>query len=140
MKLRSALSAAAVLMAGCGEPQPMEGGFETPDLQAKVSLWGNAPAAGARVWLVRSRGDTAPADVLDSAWSDSSGVARFPGTKLTDRSGLGVEAYTTEYDGLMWIAPNSLATSDSVGLPMNSIVRIRVLRSIGWALPKLNTS
>ncbi len=110
MKSRCALLLAVFLLNGCGDSrQEGGGGFETPDLQARVVTPLGKPAAGARVWLVRSMGDTAPAEVVDSVLTDANGLARFQGQPAS-HANFGIDARS---DALLAMAPRSLALADS---------------------------
>ncbi|HNY29432.1 MAG TPA: hypothetical protein PKO15_00965 [Fibrobacteria bacterium] len=83
----------AFALASCGEVKT--GGFETSDLQARVHRADGSPVASARVWLVRSRGNSAPAIVLDSAWTDVSGEVRFPAPE-DGQNGLGLDVQKSD--------------------------------------------
>ncbi|MBK9576988.1 MAG: hypothetical protein IPK50_03775 [Fibrobacterota bacterium] len=85
--------ASSCALLGCTEDRSAGGGgFETGDLHARVTTPAGKPAARAMVWLVRSNGDTAPATVLDSAWTDPSGLVRLTLASDVDRGGLGLDA------------------------------------------------
>lgn len=134
MTKRSALLlSAAALLSGCGDATHEGGGFETPDIQARVTTPQGAPAAGARVWLVASRGDTAPAQVVDSTLSDSNGIARFRG-QPTDHEIYGIDARSS---GWMGMAPGSLARSDSVTLRLADTGNLAVASDSSGIRPQL---
>lgn len=93
-----ALGALAVLAAlsGCvsdsGGTQA-GGGFETSDLQARITDSAGTPVEGAAIWLVRGDLDPyTPSTALDSALSDSQGIAAFP-ESLAALSRTGLEAW-----------------------------------------------
>lgn len=104
---RCACLAAFALLAACGQLQT--GGFETTDLQARVVRPDGAPVASARAWLVRSRGDTAPAVVLDSGFSDEAGRVRFA-IPADGQGGLGIDVRSGDSLG---IAPRVFASVDT---------------------------
>lgn len=85
--------AGSVALFGCTEDRTAGGGgFETGDLHAVVTTPAGKPAARAQVWLVRTNGKAGAATVLDSAWTDLSGVARLSMPTDVDRSKLGLDA------------------------------------------------
>lgn len=95
--MRRACTAAIALLASCGRLQV--GGFETTDLQARVVRSDGTPVASARAWLVRSRGDSAEAVVLDSGFSDGTGMVRFA-IPVDGQVGLGVDVRLGDSLGL----------------------------------------
>lgn len=105
--IRCARLAVFALLAACGQSQM--GGFETTDLQARVVRSDGAPVASARAWLVRSRGDSAPAVVLDSGFSDESGTVRFA-LPVDGQGGLGIDVRWGDSIGL---APMVFAAADT---------------------------
>lgn len=91
----------ALFFAGCGlERDSGGGGIETGDLHARILAPSGLPAVRALVWLVQSRGDTAPARVLDSTWTDSVGNAIFSQTGKPEASTLGIDARLADSLGI----------------------------------------
>jgi len=78
-KVFLAIAVSALLLTGCEDAQQAGGGIETSDFQARVLAPSGCPVAGARVWLVRSGGDTAPATAIDSAVTGPDGIAKLKG-------------------------------------------------------------
>ena len=109
----------AVLLAGCSTERYQDGGFETSDIQARILTPSGAPAIAARVWLVRSNGDSAPATAIDSLWTDSSGKARFKTARGADRSRLGLDIQSGT---MLAIATGSLMHSDSATVVLSRSV------------------
>lgn len=109
MTRKLALCLASTLLAGCGTHEG-GGGLETGDLTARVVTPTGEPAARARVWLVESLTDSAPAHVLDSALTDSSGQARFHLPNGHSRTGLGLDSRS---DTAIGIVPGALSHSDT---------------------------
>lgn len=99
MKCQAWLAGLGALLLGCTE-RIQEGGFETADLQAFVQRPDGSPVPAARVWLVRSRGDAAPAAVIDSALTDTAGTAKFLFAKDADLSAIGLDAQSGDSLGL----------------------------------------
>lgn len=118
----------ALLVASCGEVKT--GGFETSDLQARVQRRDGTPVASARVWLVRSRGDSAPALALDSSWTDASGLAHFAApadgpvglgldVQREDSMGIAPSVFNSSSNASVLLAPSQKLSflSDSNGTP-----------------------
>lgn len=122
MKTRALVSLALVSLLGCTD-RIQEGGFETSDLQAQVQRPDGTPVTAARVWLVRSRGDSAAAVVIDSTLTDTAGKARFLYEKGADLSLIGLDAQSGDSLGL---APSVFAngTVASVALQETKSVQI----------------
>lgn len=120
MKARTIWLVAMAGLIGCADDRTDDhvadgGGFETGNIQARVTTPSGHPAARAMVWLVSSQGDTAPARVLDSAWTNSVGIAdlRFP--RKTERFKLGLDAKLGDSLG---IVHGSLSHSDSANVAL----------------------
>lgn len=114
----------ALWITSCGEVKT--GGFETSDLQARVHRKDGSPVASARVWLVRSRGDSAPAMALDSSWTDASGLANFP-VPADGPMGLGLDVQREDSLGMAPLAFGStsrasvlLSPSHDLSIPADS--------------------
>ena len=99
----------------CGNSPQEGGGFETSDIQALVVSPSGQPVAGARAWLVRSAGDSAPARVLDSSITDSNGRIHFDASALA-RSGLGIDVQAGSW---MAMAPRELEARNSLTIPLS---------------------
>ncbi len=131
-----ALFAMWALLAGCSlERYEGGGGFETPDLSARVVDTTGRPVFGARVWLVRSNGDSAPASVLDSMQTDSSGRVGFQLPEGASRSILGLDA---ENDDLLGIAPAVFRSTSDARLELRAARSIRADRDSTGAIPELH--
>jgi hypothetical protein len=111
-----------------------EGGFETSDLQARVSTPEGKPAVGARVWLVRDEGNTTPGSVLDSTRTDSTGLAKFSVSKSVDRSRLGLDG---QLDDWMGISTSALRRSDSTRLALAPTESVSIGASSSGELARL---
>lgn len=105
--MRRACAAAALVFASCVGRQV--GGFETTDLQARVVRPDGSPVASARAWLVRSRGDSDAAVVLDSGITDGAGLIRFA-IPVGGTGGLGLDASSGDSLG---IAPLEFSDADT---------------------------
>ncbi len=101
-----------------------EGGFETSDLQAMVVRPDGTPVVAARVWLVSSQGDSAPAKTLDSAYTDSVGQAGFTIAANIDRSLLGLDA---SRDDSLGIAPLCFAHSNLATVRLGETRTVQVV-------------
>ncbi len=111
------------ILLGCSLER-YEGGFETSDLQAMVVRPDGTPVAAARVWLVSSQGDSAPAKALDSAHTDSVGLARFTIAANIDRSLLGLDA---SHDDSLGIAPLGFARSNTATVRLGETKIVQVV-------------
>lgn len=109
-----------VLLASCGQSQM--GGFETTDLQARVVAPDGTPVGSARAWLVRSRGDSAPAIVIDSGLSDGTGLVRFA-IPAEGRSGLGIDVRSSDSLGLV---PMVFSSADTAQVTLRSAHMVSV--------------
>lgn len=118
-----ALAALALGTMGACSLERYEGGFETSDLQAMVVRPDGTPVAAARVWLVSSRGDSAPAKALDSTETDFGGLARFTIASGTDQSLLGLDASHNDSIG---IAPLAFSHSNTATIRMNETRIVQV--------------
>lgn len=121
MTRKLALCLASTLLASCGTHEG-GGGLETGDLTARVLTPMGQPAVRSRVWLVQSKTDSAPACVLDSALTDSSGQARFHLPNGHSRAGLGLDSRT---DSAIGIFPGALSHSDSSIVVLAPIGQVR---------------
>lgn len=117
----------ALLLASCGEVKT--GGFETSDLQARVVHPDGRPAAAARVWLVRSRGDSAPALALDSSWADMDGLVRFSVSDEGTRE-LGLDVQRGDSLG---IAPSIFSSTAQATIVLAAARKISVRTDSGEA-------
>lgn len=105
--------AGSCALLGCTEDRSAGGGgFETGDLHARVTTPAGKPAARAMVWLVRSNGDSAPATVLDSAWTDPSGLVRLTLASDVDRGGLGLDAKLGDSLGILHLPIRGIDTTE----------------------------
>jgi hypothetical protein len=119
---------------GCTE-RIQEGGFETSDLQARVTRPDGSPVAAARVWLVRSRGDSAPATVIDSTLTDSAGKAQFLYGKGADLSAIGLDAQSGDSLG---IAPSAFRNGTSATVAVQETKSVRIGRDSTGAVLELH--
>lgn len=132
----ASLLAFSLLVAGCSlERYEGGGGFETPDLSARVVDTTGRPVFGARVWLVRSNGDSAPASVLDSMQTDSAGRVGFQLPEGANRSILGLDA---EDDDQLGIAPAVFRSTSDAKLELRAARSIRADRDSTGAIPELH--
>lgn len=93
MKARASILAAMIGFVACDDDRSAGGGgFETGNIRARVVSPSGKPAARALVWLVASQGDSAPARVIDSAWTNSAGIADLRIPLETGRLDLGLDA------------------------------------------------
>lgn len=92
------------------------GGFETGNIQARVTTPSGLPADRAMVWLVVSQGDTAPARVLDSGLTDALGIAHLDLPSDANRTSIGVDA---KLDDSLGISKGCLSGSDSLSLRLS---------------------
>jgi len=127
------LASVAAILAGCSTER-YEGGFETSDLSARVLTPSGAPAVGARVWLVRSQGITAPAKVLDSTRTDSAGLAVFTVSKSIERSNLGLDGQLGQWLG---ISPTALLRSDSTRMALAPTESVSIAPESNGETPRL---
>lgn len=124
------------LLIGCSlERYEGGGGFETPDLTARIVDTAGQPVFGARVWLVRSNGDSAPASVLDSTQTDSSGIVNFLLPDRTNRTTLGLDAQESERLG---IAPAVFRLSSEARVELRETRSIKAERDSTGAFPELH--
>lgn len=124
------------LLIGCSlERYEGGGGFETPDLTARIVDTAGQPVFGARVWLVRSNGDSAPASVLDSMQTDSAGHVGFQLPAGASRSSLGLDA---ENDNLLGIAPAVFRSTSDARLELRTTRSIQADRDSTGAIPELH--
>lgn len=123
----------AILVAGCSTER-YDGGFETSDLSARVLTPSGEPAVGARVWLVRTHGDSLPGTAVDSAWTGPSGLATFTVPRSEDRSTLGFDG---KLDDWLVIAQNPLLHSDSARITLNKTQTVSAGAAQDGELPKL---
>lgn len=124
------------LLFGCSlERYEGGGGFETPDLTARIVDTAGQPVFGARVWLVRSNGDSAPASVLDSTQSDSSGIVNFLLPGRTNRATLGLDAQESERLG---IAPTAFRLFSEARVELRGTRSIQADRDSTGAFPELH--
>lgn len=132
-KLVLALAVPALLLAGCGDSQQAGGGIETSDFQARVLAPSGCPAAGARVWLVRSGGDSAPAAAIDSAVTDSDGYARLTGP-TSGHALLGLDASFADW---LAMAPHGLGSTASATVRLASTGEVSAQADSAGMLPRL---
>lgn len=130
------LVAAGLCLAGCGKTDRLTdgGGFETSDLQARVTLPSGQPATRSLVWLVRSRGDSLPASVLDSSWTDGDGLARFSLDSLRDRSGIGIDV---QRDSLRAVGRDGFAQAKILSIQLSETGRLQASPDSTGEMPKL---
>lgn len=76
------------------------GGFETTDIAVGVYYGNGSKAVGAKVWLLNSKGDSAPAMAIDSADVDSNGLVHF--RKATSMRVYGLEGLMDGHMGLAY--------------------------------------
>ena len=132
--MRQILSLAFLALLGCTERIQM-GGFETGDLQARVQRPNGAPVPAARVWLVRSRGDSAPATVVDSALTDTAGWVRFLYGTDADLSRMGLDARSGDSLG---IAPSAFAHATIANVTIRETKSVQIGRDSAGDLPVLH--
>ena len=134
MRTRGFVSLALLALLGCTE-RIQEGGFETSDLQAHVQRPDGSPVAAARVWLVRSLGDAAPAVVIDSTLTDTAGRARFLYDKGADLSLIGLDAQSGDSLGL---APSAFAKGTVASIALQETKSVQIGRDSTGALLALH--
>ncbi|MBK9577736.1 MAG: hypothetical protein IPK50_07430 [Fibrobacterota bacterium] len=118
--MKRLLSLLSLALVSCGETHT--GGFETTDLQARVVRPDGSPVSAARAWLVRSAGESSPATVVDSGFTDASGMIRFA-APANGLSGLGVDAAARDSIGL---SPRSLETNPTALVVVGATHRVRI--------------
>lgn len=128
--------ALSLIFVGCSlERYEGGGGFETPDLSAQVVDTTGRPIFGARVWLVKSNGDSAPASVLDSTQTDSSGFVKFSIPDGENVATLGLDALERQRMG---IAPTVFRVSKEARVELRESRSIQADRDSTGAIPELH--
>lgn len=118
--MKRLLSLLSLALVSCGETHT--GGFETTDLQARVVRPDGTPVSAARAWLVRSSGESSPAMVVDSGFTDAAGMIHFAAPP-NGLSGLGVDAAARDSIGL---SPRSLEGSSTSLVVLRSTHRVSI--------------
>ena len=132
MKLAPVCVGAALLLGACSTDDSSDkvagGGFETSDLSAVLVDSSGNPVVGARVWLLSENTDSlAPAKAIDSATTDSLGVATF---KITQhQSPLGLEA---------WLGDTLSGIRSAIDPDSISTISLRMARTKAFTLPCLD--